>query len=89
MELGVAGIDVGNELCGCRGTGVVEPVAREHGKGRAMVLRAVPWPAAVSSRARSEDGAGGRERRGRARGKQQELTVNSKASSERSGKPGR
>ena len=40
MELGVAGIDVGNELCGCRGTGVVEPVAREHGKGRAMVLRA-------------------------------------------------
>ena len=30
----------GDELCGCRGTGVVEPVAREHGEGRAMVLRA-------------------------------------------------
>ena len=40
VELGVAGIDAGDELCGCRGTGVVEPVAREHGEGRAMVLRA-------------------------------------------------
>ena len=40
MELGVAGIDAGDEPCGCRGTGVVEPVAREHGEGRAMVLRA-------------------------------------------------
>ena len=38
VELGVAGIDAGDELCGCRGTGVVEPVAREHGEGRAMVL---------------------------------------------------
>ena len=36
VELGVAG----NEPCGCRGTGVVEPIAREHGEGRAMVLRA-------------------------------------------------
>ena len=40
VELGVAGIDAGDEPCGCRGTGVVEPVAREHGEGRAMVLRA-------------------------------------------------
>ena len=40
VELGVAGIDAGDEPCGCRGTGVVESVAREHGEGRAMVLRA-------------------------------------------------
>ena len=43
VELGVAGIDAGDELCGCRGTGVVEPVVREHGEGREgrpMVLRA-------------------------------------------------
>ena len=40
VELGVAGIDTGEELCSCRVTGVVEPVAREHGEGRAMVLRA-------------------------------------------------
>ena len=40
VELGVAGIDAGDELCGCRGTGVVELVAREHAEGRAMVLRA-------------------------------------------------
>ena len=40
VELGVAGIDAGDELCGCRGTGVVEAVARERGEGRAMVLRA-------------------------------------------------
>ena len=40
VQLGVAGINAGDEPCGCRGTGVVEPVAREHGKGRAMVLRA-------------------------------------------------
>ena len=39
VELGVAGIDAGNEPCGCRGTGVVESVAREHGEGHAMVLR--------------------------------------------------
>ena len=37
---GVAGNIAGDELCGCRGTGVVEPVAREHGEERAMVLRA-------------------------------------------------
>ena len=40
MELGVAGIDASDERCGCWGTGVVEPVAREHDEGRAMVLRA-------------------------------------------------
>ena len=40
VELGVARIDAGDELCGCRGMGVVGPVAREHGEGRAMVLRA-------------------------------------------------
>ena len=40
VELGVAGMDAGDEPCGCRGTGVVEPVAREHGEGCAMVLRA-------------------------------------------------
>ena len=39
MELGVAGIDAGDEPCGCRGTGVVETVAREHGEERARVLR--------------------------------------------------
>ena len=25
VELGVAGIDAGDELCGCQGTGVVDP----------------------------------------------------------------
>ena len=40
VELGVAGIDADDEPCGCRGTGVVEPVARGRGEGRAMVLRA-------------------------------------------------
>ena len=40
VELGVARIDASDEPCGCRGTRVVEPVAREHGEGRAMVLRA-------------------------------------------------
>ena len=40
VEVGVAGIDAGDEPCGCRGTGVVEPVARERGEGRAIVLRA-------------------------------------------------
>ena len=40
VGLGVTENDAGDELCGCRGTGVVEPVAREHGEGRAMVLRA-------------------------------------------------
>ena len=39
MELGVAGIDAGDEPCGCRSTGVVETVAREHGEGHAMALR--------------------------------------------------
>ena len=39
VELGVAGIDAGDEPCGCRGTGVVETVAREHGEGHAMALR--------------------------------------------------
>ena len=39
VKLGVAENDAGDELCGCRGTGVVEPVAREHGEGRAVVLR--------------------------------------------------
>ena len=39
MELGVAGIDAGDEPCGCRSTGVVEIVAREHGEGHAMALR--------------------------------------------------
>ena len=39
MELGVAGIDAGDEPGGCRGTGVVETVAREHGEERARVLR--------------------------------------------------
>ena len=39
VELGVAGINAGDEPCGCRGTGVVGSVAREHGKGHAMVLR--------------------------------------------------
>ena len=39
VELGVAGIDAGDEPCGCRGTGVVGSVAREHGEGHAMVLR--------------------------------------------------
>ena len=38
VELGVAGIDAGDEPCGCRGTGMVESVAREHGEGHAMVL---------------------------------------------------
>ena len=39
VELGVAGIDAGDEPCGCRSTGVVETVAREHGEERARVLR--------------------------------------------------
>ena len=39
VELGVAGIDAGDEPGGCRGTGVVETVAREHGEERARVLR--------------------------------------------------
>ena len=39
VELGVAGIDAGDEPGGCRGTGVVETVAREHGEGQAMVLQ--------------------------------------------------
>ena len=39
VELGVAGIDAGDEPCGCRGMGVVETVAREHGEERARVLR--------------------------------------------------
>ena len=39
VELRVAGIDAGDEPCGCRGTGVVESVAREHGEGRGMVLQ--------------------------------------------------
>ena len=39
VELGVAGIDAGDEPCGCRSTGVVETVAREHGEGHAMALR--------------------------------------------------
>ena len=39
MELGVAGIDAGDEPGGCRSTGVVETVAREHGEGHAMALR--------------------------------------------------
>ena len=39
VELGVAGIDAGDEPGGCRGTGVVETVAREHGEGYAMALR--------------------------------------------------
>ena len=39
VGLGVAGIDAGDEPCGCRGTGVVETVAREHGEERARVLR--------------------------------------------------
>ena len=39
MELGVAGIDAGDEPCGCRGTGVVGTVARERGEERARVLR--------------------------------------------------
>ena len=38
VELGVAGINAGDEPCGCQGTGVVESVAREHGEGHAMVL---------------------------------------------------
>ena len=39
VGLGVAGIDAGDEPCGCRGTGVVETVAREHGEERVRVLR--------------------------------------------------
>ena len=39
VELGVAGIDAGDEPCGCRSTGVVETVAREHGEGHAMAHR--------------------------------------------------
>ena len=39
VELGVAGIDAGDEPGGCRGTGVVETVAREHGEECARVLR--------------------------------------------------
>ena len=40
VGLGVAGNDAGDELCSCRSSGEVEPVARGHGKGRAVVLRA-------------------------------------------------
>ena len=40
VELQVAGNDAGDELCGCRSSGEVEPIARGHGKGRAVVLRA-------------------------------------------------
>ena len=40
VELGVAGIDAGDEPCGCRGMVLVESVAREHGEEREMVLRA-------------------------------------------------
>lgn len=47
---------------------------------------AAPWSAAVSSRARSENGARRRERRGGARGKQQELTGRPKSSSVGSGR---
>ena len=39
VELGVAGIDAGDEPGGCRGTGVVETVAREHGEERVRVVR--------------------------------------------------
>ena len=39
VGLEVAGNNVGGELCGCRSSGEVEPVARGHGKGRAVVLQ--------------------------------------------------
>ena len=39
VGLGVAGNIAGDELCGCRSSGEVEPVARGHGKGRAVVLQ--------------------------------------------------
>ena len=36
VELGVAGIDAGDKPGGCRGTGVVETVAGEHGEGQRL-----------------------------------------------------
>ena len=39
VGLGVAGNVTGDELCGCRSSSEAEPVARGHGKGRAVVLR--------------------------------------------------
>ena len=39
VERRVAGINAGDEPGGCRGTGVVETVAREHGEGHAMALQ--------------------------------------------------
>ena len=39
MELGVAGIDAGDELCGCRSSGELGLVVRGHGEARGVVLR--------------------------------------------------
>ena len=39
VELGVAGNIAGDELCGCRSSGEVEPEATGHGEARGVVLR--------------------------------------------------
>ena len=54
VEFGVAGNITGDELCGCRSSGEVEPEATGHGEARGVVLRvpasavsvldAVVWP---------------------------------------------
>ena len=92
VELGVAGIDAGDEPCGCRSTGVVESVAREHGGGRAMVLRApgdaveltdtVVRPLDGRSLVGGDHLGGGRSSGVRGEGKKQgELTVDSQSRS--------
>ena len=39
VKLGVAGNDAGDELCGCRSSGEVEPEATGHDEAHGVVLR--------------------------------------------------
>ena len=69
VELGVAGNIVGDELCGCRSSGEVEPEATGHGEARGVVLRVpasavsalvtVVWPVGGRSHIGDELDGGG------------------------------
>ena len=69
VGLGVAGNDAGDELCGCRISGEVEPEAMGHGEARGVVLRvlavavsvldAVVWPVGGRSHVGYELGGNG------------------------------
>ena len=69
MKLEVAGNDAGDELCGCRSSGEVEPEATGHGEARGEVLWAsasavsvlvtVVWPVGGRSHVGDKLGGGG------------------------------